>query len=169
MLRTQVVVSYPRQPRYYPLLDLRKKLGRLIAGGKFSSIANLLLTNPASCYAVFKALSREVMQEVRRLCSDKHSSILRETSKAALKSFSWHSISSEIKSNSPALYSILEACLQLHKPTHQLRGRAVLCTIIIVAMMCKERNPKMCLIQGIISLLLHAGHSGKQVRMYYKA
>ena len=78
-----------------------------------------------------------------------------------MRTFSWAKLHKELQANAPTLLSFLEMCTQTRKPRCNREGVMGMCT----ALLLKYRFPKMALVQRINSLLMYAGHSGKQV--YY--
>ena len=85
---------------------------------------------------------------------DKFDSILREKSQPAMELFSWTTIQLELEKHSCVLVKFLENAFP------KVNRKILLMT---TAMLLKGRNRKMCHVQAMISLLLYAGHAGKQV------
>ena len=85
--------------------------------------------------------------------------MLRTHSKNKLLGFSWDALKTKVLVNAPNLLSVLEACTHTKSPRPN-------CTAVIgmcVALILRHRFTKMCLLQKMISLILYAGHSDKQV------
>ncbi len=89
---------------------------------------------------MIKTVSCILSREVAGICSDKHHSVVRSKSIEVLSSFDCKEIIDELCSHAPTLLS------------------AVISGIIL-----KHRRPSCYLIQQVISLILYAGHSAKQV------
>ena len=109
--------------------------------------------------ATLAQVNRLVKREVHLICSRKHGdSVLRLSDMNAVKKFSWGTILRELRLESPTLYSFLRAVLFKHK--HRVHHRSVgMCASLLL----KSRNKHLGLVQGVISLLMYAGHSSKQV------
>ena len=108
-------------------------------------------------------------KEMTVLCSSESKSILRASSLEALNSFTWEKLSSELSAKAPTLYAVLDACVNVkrrgkvtpesksrHSSRHAVLG---MCAAIIL----RNRHHHMNLVQRIVSLILHGGHSAKQV------
>jgi len=76
-----------------------------------------------------------------------------------LLEFDWNNLKAELSVNAPIFLSILEACTPTIRPQTNSTAVIGLCAALIL----KHRFTKMCLLQKIISLILYAGHSDKQV------
>ena len=65
----------------------------------------------------------------------------------------------ELHANAPVLISILRAATKTRVCRSNTNAVVGTCTAILL----KHRNPKMGLLQKIISLILYSGHASKQV------
>ena len=100
-----------------------------------------------------------VKREVHFLCSRKHGdSVLRLSDTSAITKFTWGSILRELHQESPTLYAFLRAVLFRRKRKLHLRNVGM-----SACMLLKSRNKDLGLVQGVISLVMYAGHSSKQV------
>ena len=136
-----------------------KKLARLVGRGNTTSITNFIIKNLSVRSKVLKEIQKIVCNEIKAICSDKHKSIFREKSQDVLEHFSWDPLWSELSTKAPVLLSIMKGCTPKKADTEHIKP--IICTCAAVLM--KFRNPKLCHFQGVISLLLHAGHASKQV------
>ena len=92
------------------------------------------------------------------MCSDKVNSILTSQSESDMKTFRWKNLMSKLSENAPVFLSLLQSLLG--QETHINRDAIIgICT----AMLLKYRYSKMSLVQIILSIILYAGHSGKEV------
>lgn len=157
-INIQVTVGY-KKPRQYILTGSAKKVGKSLARGKKISILEQLLKNQQRRSQAAKIIGRLIRNEMRHICSDKRMSILRETSEAAMKGFTWETVWLELQLVTPLLMTILEHSFPAKLRTEKLRPLLCLCA----SMLLKRRQPKMCHVQAAISLVLQAGHCGKQV------
>ena len=90
------------------------------------------------------------------MASDNVHSIL---STGSMKEFQWKTLIKELCTYAPVLLNILQAAIKTRVP--RSNTNAVVCTC--AAILLKHRNPKMSLLQKIISLILYSGHTSKQV------
>ncbi len=93
------------------------------------------------------------------MASNKVESVLRSQSKDDIKSFSWDVLHLELATNAPTLVSILSAATKTRVARPNTKAVISTCAAVLL----NHRNPKMSLLQKIISLILYAGHSSKQV------
>lgn len=103
-----------------------------------------------------KIIGHTVNKEVAVMCSDKFASILRSK---PIENFEFGAVIRELESQALILLSLLKNCLKTRTP---MPNCSVIITMI-VALICKHRNPSCSLLQRMISLILYAGHSSKQV------
>ena len=92
-------------------------------------------------------------------------SILRVCSTKQLLTFRWSKVLSELKSRTPTLLSILNAAAE---PAYKCRKQTASppCAVgMAAAILLKQHNKHLCLLQTIISILLYAGHAAKRVRL----
>ena len=157
----QVQVHYQKKPRSYHLTPRRKKVGKAVARGSKKAVVRECMKDPAMHKYTIQVVGQCVRQELASLCSESVKSVLQEQSLDAMCSFSWAKLHKELQENAPTLLSFLEMCTQTRKPRCNREGVMGMCT----ALLLKYRFPKMALVQRINSLLMYAGHSGKQV--YY--
>ncbi len=107
-----------------------------------------------------KTVSRILNHEVIAMCSDKYYSAVRNKSVESLSSFDAKTIIQELHSHAPTLVILLRACLKTRVP----RRNSDLILVAILGIILKHRRSSCSLIQNVISLILYAGHSAKQVR-----
>lgn len=113
------------------------------------------MENPHLHRLVVRAVSKEVQGELKEICSDSYDTILRMKYKVALENFSWSRIWTELQSKMPTLLEILSGgCSNgFVQPS--------ICTCASILM--KLRNPKVNLVQAIVSVVLKAGHANTLV------
>ena len=76
-----------------------------------------------------------------------------------MKEFTWDKLLDEMKLHAPMLLSILQAVTHTKRPRTNTNAVTGMCTAILL----KHRFSSMCLVQKIVSLVMFAGRSGKQV------
>ena len=104
------------------------------------------------------------------MCSVKTGSILQESSVDAVGKFSWNLIQTAVKRNAPTLFAVLEDCVDVKQQkklsqTKKNKKRTSsnitifsICAVIILRHR-NHRNHCMNLLQRMVSLALHSGHS----------
>ena len=104
-------------------------------------------------------MCKELVKELKTLCSTAVNSVLCDCGPEKLMSFTWVEFEDELKQHAPLLFSTL---MSLTKTKRVRANRsAVLC--ICAAILLKYRFPKMSAIHKIISCILYNGHCSKQV------
>lgn len=93
------------------------------------------------------------------MCTHRVDSILQQTSCESLSNFQWINLIGELQEHAPTLMTILNACTKTRRHKQNRNGVIGMCA----AMLLKFRNNRMSLVQKLISTILYAGHSGKQV------
>ena len=137
-------------------------MGKLLARGTRKSLASQCLRQPNCRLHVLDGIGRIVASEIKALCSLSFNSVLRNTDVTDLKTFSWEKVLSEAKNCAPTLLQLLESCTRPrigHSPKPNRKVIIGLCICIL----CRYRCPSMSLFQKIVSVILYAGHSAKQV------
>lgn len=153
------MIGYKKPAYRYPKGSL-KQLTRLAGHGKVKSVVKFALKDHSMKGQVIAEVGKVVNKELKLLCSNKFNSILLETSQAALEYFSWESLWLELTKRIPVFLSILRAC-SVKRQADPERVKPVVCMCAVI--LAKFRNPKACLVQCIISMILQAGHASKQV------
>ena len=146
-----------------------KTIAKGVARHSQRTIARQTLLNLKCRRHVLDILRRDIQKEMTTLCSSDSKSVLRESSLEALSSFTWDKLTNELSAKAPTLYSVLDACVNVkrkgkapaesksrHSSTSSVLG---MCAAIIL----RNRHHHMNLVQRMVSLILHSGHSSKQV------
>ena len=149
-------MGYKRN-RSYVLHGTPKRVSKSLARGKRRSTVVKLMSYVSSRVLVLSEIGKIVQKEIKELCSNNYHSIIREHSPTALECFSWRTITLEVMQKAPTLYAIIEKCLMSSNES----SRHLLC--VFVSVVLKSRNPHMCMVQAMVSILMYAGHAGKQV------
>jgi len=103
-----------------------------------------------------RRISIAINRELKKMCSKQVNSILQQTS---FESFHWTKLIAELEEHAPIFSTFLKACTRTNHERSNRLGVMGICAAIIL----KFRYHRMSLVQEIISTVLHAGHSGKQV------
>ena len=156
-----------------------KQLARGVAVKNRSTIGRQAVRDPKIRKRVLSILTKDIQKEMTTLCARKTGSILRQSSIQAINSFSWEAVTEELQRVAPTLHTILEGCVdvkrrQRKKPetSQQQKGRRRIkakrpCNTAILgvcaSILLRHKNVHMNALQRIISLVLHTGHSAKQV------
>ena len=134
----------------------RLKIGKSLARRSGSSFARHSMTNSLFRQGILKQIMISVRREMKGLC--KKDSIFTMNLKTALETFTWEHLLGIIRSIAPILFSVVSAALT--------RSRSEPPTLPLLAILClimKTRSQRMSLLQRLISLIMYAGHAGKQV------
>ena len=119
-----------------------------------------VLENPSLRHHVVDEVAKEIRKEIKKLCSRKHDSILRMKTKPALENFLWERILDELQLHAPTLITLLRNCLPKSKSTSATVSPAI---CMSASILLKITNPHINLTQGVLSIILRAGHATKQV------
>lgn len=141
-----------RKTRYFHLSRSLKKLGRFVGRGNKESIVKAVMENPHLRTLVVRAVSKEVQSELKEICSDRYDTILRMKYNVALENFTWSRVWKELQSKTPTLLEILSG-------DGPVQPSICTCASILL----KLRNPKVNLVQAMVSVVLMAGHANTQV------
>lgn len=154
----QIHVGY-KKPRTYVLTPTRKRLGKAVARRSKKEIVDQSMKDPLVKRYMIEKMGQILRSEVTTMCSDRTCSILSNQSVDAMKIFTWDALLIELQSHAPLLYSLLTSCTHTRRPRPNRNAVIGVCAAILL----KHRYERMSLVQKIISLILYAGHSGKQV------
>ena len=88
-------------------------------------------------------------------------SVLRIPSIRHLRDFSLSDVVNELKAKAPTLMSVLNAAAGCTPQQHQ----SVIA--MAAAVLLKQRNKHVCLLQSVIGCILYSGHSAKKVQLTY--
>lgn len=164
-LISQILVKAKNKQRSHPISSASgfKSLVRGVARRSHSSIARQALANVKIRRYVLSSLRKYISKEMKIVSSKKHSSILRGRSVEHLKSFSWETLEEEIKTKAPTLYGLLCACVRVKRKTGQNSPSSTSVLGVCAAILLRNYNQNMNLLQRIVALILHSGRSSKQV------
>ena len=146
----------------YELSGSAKKIAKILSRGKKTSILKQLLNKVEMQQYAAKVMGKLIQLELKSLCSDKNVSVFRVRSKKDIMDFQWESLWQELCERAPLLLTLLQHAY----PSKRLLPKPVLC--MLISILFKHRNHKMCRVQAIISIVLRAGHAGKQVCLLWK-
>ena len=104
-------------------------------------------------------MGKVVRAEVKTLSATSTNSILQQLDLTILKSFSWRTLLTELAQHTPVLKGVLESTGVPGQNRSNFDAVVCLC----VTLLARNRNPRMNLIAKMLSLILYAGHSSKQV------
>ena len=150
-----------QRARYFHLSGSLKKVGKFVGRGRRRSIAQAVVGNLNLRQHVVEELTRTIRKEVKELCSRNYDTILRMKTKPALQSFTWQRIWDELDTKAPLLLTILTNCLPKKKGSSDaVKPALCMCASILL----KLTNPHVNLAQGVLSVVLRAGHTPKQVQ-----
>ena len=138
------------------LTPTRKKIGKAVVRGSKYAIVRECFTDPKTRQFVLNYLGNIICKEIKTMVSLESNSILQSSK---LEDFKWDMLLNELNKYAPIFINLLQ-CLTKTK-TKRSSEKAVIgmCASILL----KHRYSRMSLIQKIISIILYAGHTSKQV------
>ena len=145
--------------RTYILTPGRKRLGKAVARNSKQALAKECLKQPGTKEYILRGIGALIRNEMKSMCSDRVNSLLRSTDIKDLHEFTWDQLLTELRENAPIFLRVLNAAIETRLPRRNTSGVVGVCAAILL----KHRFSKMCLGQKILSLILYAGHSSKQV------
>ena len=148
-----------KKPYTYRLTPSRKHLGKAVARGSRYAIADECLSQPLTQKYVLKKIGVLVGKELRNMCSDSTRSVLKSQDTSDLCEFTWHQVICELDKNAPIFLNLMNS--MTYTTTQRANRSAVIG--ICAGILLKHRFSNMCLLQKLLSLILYAGHCGKQV------
>ena len=138
-------------------------MGKAIARKSKATIVRECIKDPTMFKYIINKISRILQSELRRMCAVEVNSVLKQQLPKNFSEFTWDILIKEAEVYAPVLLAILNACTTTKTPRSNRLGTIGMC----IAILLKYRYDKMCLVQKILSLILYAGHSGKEVCMYH--
>ena len=149
-----------KKPKTIVLTPSRKHLGKAVAHKRKMVVARECCKDSGTLKYIIAILGSKMRKEIHTMCSDNTKSFLQSQSKEKLTTgLSWDQLHSELSKNAPTLLSFLQACTKTRVARPNTKAVVGVCAAIIL----KHRQPKMNLLQKIISLILYAGHASKKV------
>ena len=149
------------------LKSLAQSIGRL----SYSSVARQTMKVDRVRKRVMEIIAADIQKELTRACARRSKSVLRNPTAESLINFTWEKLLSELDTCAPTFMHILRGIVQVKrrerkpvKRSYRPSEKAVLG--VCAAIMLKNRNVHMNLLQCIVSLILYNGHASKQVRTY---
>ena len=168
----QVLIKGKTRARAHTISRLSgfKKLVRGAARKSHKTVARQAMLNKRSRSHALRILTADVQKEMKFLCSKRANSLLRATSAKKLSTFTWDLLAEELEAKAPTLFAMLMACVsvQQRKRTKATpsKSRCISNTTVLgvcAGILLRHSNHHMNLIQRLIALILHSGHSGKEV------
>lgn len=154
-------MEYTHSTRKYALTPSRKHVGKAIARRSRSALVVEALKDPVTRGYVVRRVGMMVRNELVLMCSDRVQSMLRSQS---LKEFTWSAFMRELSTNAPVLLTLLKSCTHTRIPRQNRDAVIGVCCAILL----KFRYSKMSLFHKIVSVILYAGSSGKQVIIMFR-
>ena len=151
-----------------------KRIGKSVGRRNPGSIARQVMAHRRVRNAVLKVTTSIVQKEMKEMCKRSNPSILRNKSPAAMETFNWDLIISELKARAPTLLQLLKGFVEVKQRRVSAKGKARQlpdnATISICsAILLRHKNQHMNLLQRIISMILYSGHTNKQASSFIEA
>ena len=148
-------MTYETGKKVAALPNEMHRLGKALARGTLKSVAEAAFQNPKLKPHIEDLVLKDVSRECKSMCSLRQPSILRSIGKEALVKFSWARVSDEFKTKAPLFYRVLLAGTGKSEDSPAVTSAA--------AIVLKERDKAMSLVQYVTGLLLKMGKISKQV------
>lgn len=155
----QATIHYKSVAKSFKITPSRRKICKPLIRRNFQSFSIKCFENVVTRKAIIKKICGMLRQEVSAICSDNYSTVMRDKNSEALIEFDFAKIIEEMELKTPTLLYLLQNCLKANTP----RGNEKAVLAIIASMIFKHRRSSCSLLQRIISLILYAGHTAKQV------
>ena len=152
----QVHVGY-KNPKTYILTPQRKKLGKAVARRSHKQVATECMKNESSFWHAVRIVGNRVNEEIRAISSSQNALVYQ--SKNSLNGFKWDKHLKIFLTSAPVLLCLLKSATK----TRGIRSNRSAVIGMSIALLLKHRNPKINLIQRMISFILYAGQCSKQV------
>ena len=118
----QVNIDYPSGRKQFPIgTPWRRKAIKTLTRRSYSSMATTIVSSRSTSIPVISSIVRQVKKEIRKICSDTHDTVLRDSIEA-VKCFSWETIWLELEQNLPTLITLLKSLVKFPE-----RNKPLLC------------------------------------------
>ena len=121
----------------------------------FRAAAKKVATSEETSEQILNALTQQMREEMKEVCSKKYNSILRD-SHEAVKMFSWETIWLEFEAKVPTLFQFFEKLL----PKAEKKFLA-----FVISLLLKKHCKHMSLVQRAVSVLLYGNAAKKQIHI----
>ena len=142
------------------LTPTKKHVARSLVKNSKGALVAELFKDPVSRQYMMKKMAVVMRHELKSMCSERVNSILSSQCSSHLRQFTWDKLLQELLLNAPVFLSVLLSLTQTRQPRLNRAAIIGMCS----ALLLKLRFSKMSTVQKLISLILYAGHSGKQVQ-----
>ena len=151
----------------YQLRSL-KKLGRSVGRANRSAIARQVMKDDRIRTRVVQLIGTHLGKEMKRLCTNEVTSVLRKTDSDSVQQFTVQSIIEEMKMHAPSVLTVLRGCLHGRRRSRAKKQKSRIVDVdtlvgVCCAILLRGRSQKMNLLQRIVSLILFCGHASKRV------
>ena len=160
--KTVLSVQYPSKTFNKTLCGSYQTIGKALAHGVPSQIANAVMKNPTLRNHVIENVLKTLSKEVAALCSKKNPSILRKSGKEDLAKFDLQLLCNEWKERAPLFYSFLITSA-VNKRTKECSWFSSIA--IAGSVLLKQRSEKMDATASVLGVLLKS----KSVEVSYSS
>ena len=160
--KTVLSVQYPSKTFNKTLCGSYQTIGKALAHGVPSQIANAVMKNPTLRNHVIENVLKTLSKEVAALCSKKNPSILRKSGKEDLAKFDLQLLCNEWKERAPLFYSFLMTSA-VNKRTKECSWFSSIA--IAGSVLLKQRSEKMDATASVLGVLLKS----KSVEVSYSS
>lgn len=158
-----------------------KTLARSVSRMNRASISRQVMKDKVMKEKILGMVTNDIQKELAHLCAKKTNSILRKSTPQTVRTFSWEDITQEVRDKTPTMYHILKGCVEVKRRTRKLKPRcrkpankgkkrsgqnkpsATAVIGLCAAILLRNKNIRMNLVQKLVGLILNCGHASKQV------
>ncbi|XP_064385649.1 uncharacterized protein LOC135334421 isoform X3 [Halichondria panicea] len=152
----EVVVPYSQQTRKYIIkTPTRQTAIRRLVRKSYTALTSGTVNSPRAKRALLSQLALTIKNEMKKIGTNKHDSILRDNNEA-VKRFSWETVRLELYKMVPTLMSLLS--LLIPNPENRI---PLICTIASQLLKCRHQH--LSLVQRVVSVMLYGHGTHKQV------
>lgn len=137
----------------------------MLARGSSASVAVQATNDQRTRKHVISTLSKLIQKDIKNLCSVKVNSLQRSRNANMFKQFNWGDVIDEAAQHSPTLLQLLTALTGRGNRSAASDKRQDVVVGMLISILCRHRNANMALFQRVMSMILYAGHSAKQVQI----
>ena len=152
----QVLVTHPDYEKRYTLTPSRKRIAMSLCRNNRKAFARHSLNNGTLRKQLLQKIEMNIKAEMKAVCSDPN---LLMGEIEVLKTVTFNSLSAILKDKAPILMGLMRACIP--KTSAKMQTVSLMC----IAMLIKTHQ-SITVVQMLLSLILYAGHAGKQVSYY---
>jgi len=152
---------HTKQSRQYNLTPSRRQIGKAVARGSRKTNAQECFRDSGTMQYVLDHLGNILRSEMKAMISDNTGSVLRSQDIKTMQNFSLDLILQELHVHAPSFPCLLHSITSTKTDRDNQKAIIGMCASILL----KHRYIRMSSVQKILSIILYAGHTSKQVNV----